>query len=46
MSGLNKNNISLLARIIGQAYHNGYSDTLKANALQLIHCIKQTKEII
>lgn len=46
ISGLTNENIPMLAKIIGQAYHQGYSDSLKESALKLIHLIKQGKEIL
>lgn len=45
ISGLTKDTIPFLAKIMGQAYHEGYSDKLKVSALELIHLIKN-KEIL
>lgn len=46
VSGLSKESIPRLAQIIGQAYHEGYTDSLKKRTLHFIRDIKNNKEYL
>lgn len=41
VSGLTPDDVPDLAKLIGKAYHNGYSDKLKEETIYFIHRIKQ-----